>query len=546
MDTERNDIPHNEGWLDDVLGAAPEHNEIGPDEHAVASAGLIHPDDMELEQILAEHRVAEAAEDYLENLYTQDPREDYVQHPEDALENYPDDGSVFPESGDTAAYYDTAADEPTRSFTPPVYEEETAVYTDAALPEILDDEYIEPSEDWEDEEEPEEILPKGRPKRKKGYGLFGLPHLVSTAIWLALILIIGISLGRTLWLCCSDLMAFGKPEAEATITIADDDTIESIAEKLSDANLIRYPGLFIKFAELTGKYDNISAGTFTLSSKLDYNAMINGMNYYGAGREEVTVTFPEGYTCAQIFTLLEENNVCTVEELEEYAANGELEEYWFLEGVERGHKYCLEGYLFPDTYAFYTNDEPGRVLEKFLDAFDMRFTDIMRERLLTINERFVEMLKDEGHSDEYIDAHPITIREIVIIASLIEKESAGAEESYIISSVIYNRLAESSQPPYLNIDAALIYGLGGKIDPVTGDSIPLTQADLETDNPYNTYLYTGLTPGPISNPGQNSLDAALIPEDTDYLYYALDPSTGEHEFFKTYQSHLNFLDSLED
>ena len=527
MDKDYNDIPQEE-WLDDVLGESPAQQEIGPDEHAVASAGLFHPDDAELVQILQEHREGEAQ--YAEE-YSGEYDEDY---PVDALDGYRD-------ADDPEEYYDeTANPEDTQLFTPQA--DADAVYSDD--PMVYDEGYTEPVEDWEDEEE--EVLPKGRPKRKKGYGLLGLPHLAATAIWLALILVIGISLGRTLWLICSDLMAFGKPEAEATITITDEDNIETIAEKLAENQLIRYPGLFIQFAELTGKHENISEGTFTLSSKLDYNAMINGMNYYGAGREVVDVTFPEGYTCAQIFALLEENNVCTVAELEEYAANGELQEYWFLEGVERGDKYCLEGYLFPDTYSFYTNDEPGRVLEKFLDAFDMRFTTIMRERLLTINERFVALMKKEGHSDEYIDAHSIGIREIVIIASLIEKESAGAEESYTISSVIYNRLAESSQPPYLNIDAAVIYGLGGKIDPVTGDSIPLTQEDLETDTPYNTYLHTGLTPGPISNPGQNSLDAALMPEETDYLYYALDPATGEHEFFKTYAAHMDFLESLED
>ena len=102
---------------------------------------------------------------------------------------------------------------------------------------------------------------------------------------------------------------------------------------------------------------------------------------------------------------------------------------------------------------------------------------------------------------------------------------------------------DTSQPPYLNIDAAVIYGLGGKIDPETGESIPLTKADLETDTPYNTYLHTGLTPGPICNPSQESLSAAVMPNETSYYYYALDPSTGEHHFSKTYKEHLKFLES---
>lgn len=508
MDYEHNETPHGEEWIDDILGPQDLPDEIGADEHAVSSAGLIHPDDMELEMIMAEHR---DNDDFQEEPQEEEPEEiaDEVQQ--------------------------SISDEVTRFFT--LENEE-----DGNEPELSD------TEDEDNFDEADEALAsvrKGRPKRKKGYGLLGIPHILATGIWLAIIVVIGVSMGRVLWLCCSDLMAFGKTPTEAVITIEDSDNIDTVAQKLAEKGLVRYPGLFKTFAELTGKDENISAGTFFLNSRLDYNAMINGMTEYSSDRQEITVMLPEGYTCAQIFRVLEENDVCTVAELEEYAANGELDEYWFLEGVERGDKYCLEGYLFPDTYNFYTNDEPRRVLEKFLDAFDNRFTDIMRERLVTIGKSYALWLAEEGYDQAYIDAHPMTIREVVIIASLIEKESAGGEESYNISSVIFNRLTDTSQPPYLNIDATLIYALDGNLDPVTGESMPLTYDDLAMDHPYNTYVYMGLTPGPISNPGQESLNAAVSPNETNYFYYALDPSTGEHKFFKTYNEHLAFLETLE-
>ena len=511
MDYEHNETPQGEEWIDEVLGEAIPESELGPDEHAVASAGLIHPDDMELEMILAEHRQEE------ENAFdTVEVELDVTQQePEENVPEVPADEVQAGISDEVSEFFRVEND---------IQEEEADMEGTAPLPPAT----------------------KGRPKRKKGYGLLGLPHLAATVIWLALIVVIGVSLGRVLWLCCADLMAFGKPSAQATITIDDDDTIDTISEELAKQGLIRYPGLFKTFAQLTGKDENISVGTFTLNSRLDYNAMINGMTAYSSDRQEVTVMLREGFTCAQMFQVLEEHGVCTVEELEEYAANGELDDYWFLEGVERGDKYCLEGYLFPDTYDFYTNDEPRRVIEKFLDAFDARFTDIMRERLVTIGENYATWLAQEGYDQEYIDAHPMTIREIVIIASMIEKESTGGEESYNISSVIFNRLTDSSQPPYLNIDATLIYALGGNIDPETGETKPLTYDDLEIDSPYNTYKYVGLTPGPISNPSQESLNAAVSPNDTKYFYYALDPEAGEHRFFKTYNEHLAFLDSLED
>ena len=559
MDYENKDLPENQDWLDDILGSAAPQKELGPDEHAVYSAGLIHPDDMELEMILAEHRQADLEDEIYatvesvmdEGFQPASPEhETFVGLDVDTQESISNEVTQFidihPEPSqqpeETSADMDATAVvsmEQTQFFTEPAAAEapvtdDTMVFEEAPAPE----------EELVQEEPP---VVKQRPKRKKGYGLWGIPHILSTAIWLVIIVAIGVSLGRTLWLCCADIMAFGKGDKEVVITITDAGDIEGISATLAEEGLIRYPGLFQKFAELTGKADNISKGTFTLNSRLDYNAMINGMSIYASSREEVTVMFPEGYSCAQIFALLEENNVCSVADLEEYAANGELDEYWFLEGVERGHKYCLEGYLFPDTYTFYTNDEPERVLEKFLDCFDVRFTDIMKERLVEINDLYQKRIS--GFSDDYIKEFlgnkEITVREIVIIASLIEKETSDADESYIISSVIYNRLCDSKNPPYLNIDAAVLYGLGGKTDPVTGESVPLTLEDLEIDTPYNTYLYTGLTPGAICNPGQECLNAALTPEDTDYYYYALNPETGNHKFFKSYKEHQKFLDSLD-
>ncbi len=538
-------------WFDELAGPAPE---LVPDEAAIYSAGLIHPDDVELEAILAEHRQMEMDMDtILEEQRQAELEAEISAAVESVLAQESTEAEPLTADPVYAAQpvHEVPPQEPfcpdnTQYFSP-AYENEafTAAQPVAPVsPAVEQPAYQEPAYETPVDEVP--VEEKGRPKRKKGYGLFGLPHVAATLIWAGIILLVGISLGRTAWICSADIFAFGKEEKEAVITITDEDTIDTISQKLARLELVRYPGLFQTFAELTGKVDNISVGTFTLNSRLDYNAMINGMSVYASAREEVTVMFPEGYTCADIFELLEEKNVCTVAELESYAASGELDSYWFLENVERGDKYCLEGYLFPDTYTFYTNDEPRRVLEKFLDCFDIRFTDIMRERLEEINNNYAKWLSDAGYGDSYIESHPITIREAVIIASLIEKESSGGEENYLVSSVIYNRLTDSSNPPYLNIDAALIYGLGSKTDPVTGESIPLTDADLATPNPYNTYLNTGLTPGAICNPGQECLNAALQPDDTDYLYYALDPEEGTHKFFETYKEHQKFLASLKD
>ena len=430
---------------------------------------------------------------------------------------------------------------------------------DAELERILAEDWSEPDEesfqntdetessDSEPEEEisehtsEEDAERKIRPALKKGYGLLGIPHILATFVWLAIILAIGVSLGRILWVCCADVMAFGKTPKKATITITEEDTIDTISEKLGDAELVRYPELFRFFAEITGKDADISVGTFTISSELDYNAMINAMVYYGKTREVVDVLFPEGVNCAEIFQILENNEVCTVAELEEYAANGELKDYWFLEGVERGHKYCLEGYMSPDTYQFYTNDDPRRVIEKFLNEFDSRFTDIMKENMVQMQESFAAKLLSSGVSQEYIDANPLTLHQIVTLASIIQRETSSDSECYELSSVFYNRL---TNPNYLTLGskATVVYA----IEDYFSEIDELTQEHLEVDSPYNTFVSKGIPPGPICNMGVHSMYAALEPNETNYYYFVYDTDSYEHLFASTYDEHMQNVAKVEE
>ena len=495
-----NDGLHHTLLSDPVIG-----DEILVDEHAEHHTGLIHPADVEIEQILDEAKSMDA--------------------PSDATAPINIDG----------------------------VSSETMVFEAQEMPPIQD--YVDPSNLLDQPEEPEsEVpeeeppLPKRRPKAKKGYGLLGIPHIISTVIWLAITLAIGVSLGRLIWVCAAEVLAFGRPDQEYVVTVSSADNIDTIASKLKNVGLIKYPELFKMYADLTDAEEEISVGTFTLNSKFDYMALVNAMSYHSPARESIELLIPEGYTCAQIFALLEENGVCSASELEDYAANGEIKDRWFLEGVTRGDKYCLEGYLFPDTYQFYTDDEPGRVIGKFLDNFDNRFTDLMKSRLDPLNERLAEVLASRGYDEETIESRKITIRQIVIIASMIEKETSNDAESYDISSVIYNRLTNPANFPYLNIDATIIYALGGNIDPETGKTKPLTYDDLMMDHPYNTYQVKGLIPGPISNPGRNSLNAALDPSVTSYYFYVYNPNTSLHMFAKTSAEHeknVNYVRSLE-
>ena len=365
---------------------------------------------------------------------------------------------------------------------------------------------------------------KGRPKRRKGEFLFGIPQIAVTCVWLAIILVTGLTLGRMLWVCAADVLAFGREDKMVTVTVYESDTMEDIIEKLHKADLIRYPGLFKLYADLAVDEGEIKPGIWDLNTMYDYHALVNMMSPSSSRTVVENVLIPEGFTCRQIFALLEENRVCTAKDLAEYAANGELKDYWFLENVERGFEYCLEGFLFPDTYDFYKNSNPRDVLEKLLDNFEFRFNEEMRAQIDTLNAN--------------VTGGTFDIHKVVIVASMIEKETANNEESPRIASVIYNRLFKwGNTPPYLNIDASIVYALDGKTD--------LTAEDLQIESPYNTYTNTGLTPGAISNPGLASLKAALNPETTNYYYYVLNPAEGVHKFSTTLDEHNAFIASLE-
>lgn len=521
-------------WEDQPVDAPVLSEEIGPDEIAVAVAGLTHPEDLEFEKIMEETLREAALEDAAQE---QKPEEEDFSLPDEYFlpAEQAEDDQPKPEAEPDYSEVDLTA-VVLQQAGPEADASEEAALQESAAEADAELEISEETEEEESEEEAEEEPParKRRPKNTRTYGFFGIPHMVITAIWLAIILFIGASVGKMVWEVAADMLAFGRPNQVITITITSNDDLDDIAQKLHDTGLIKYPGIFKFYGNLTNAEKKVKPGTYELNTIFDYMALVKNMSGT-AVRVDTKVVIPEGYTCKQIFRLLEKSGVCTVEDMEEAVMNADLSRYWFLEGIDQSDPNCLEGYLFPDTYRFYLDHDPDAVLTRLLDTFEMRFTEAMMEKLDALNETLADMMRSHGLSESYIQSNLFTVRELVIVASMIEKETSGDEESYYISSVIYNRLTNPGEYPYLNIDATLVY--------ITGNS-SLTQEDLKIDSPYNTYLYKGLIPGPISNPGLASLNAALSPENTEYYYYALDPVAGEHKFFKTYKAHQAFLESL--
>ena len=509
MDNKNNTaLPDNDDWFDSLLKSPEVGEELNADEQALS--GLPELSDMELEKILQEALAADW------QTPEEEPKQDTPATEEAIVDLYSDN-------------------EPPMAY-PQVH----------AAP-MAEEEEDQPKDDPEEEPEPYEEPPeqtnapvrKVRPKRKKGYGLFGIPHAIAIAIWLLIAVAIGSSFGKLVWVCAADILAFGRDDQEITITITAYDDLDSITDKLYNAGLIQYKQLFKLYGSLAHAEDKISAGNFKLNTLYDYHALVSGMTANSSYRETKEVMIPEGFNCAQIFALLEEEGICSAAELEEFAANGELNPRWFLTGLERGHKYCLEGYLFPDTYEFYTDDTPARVIGKMLDGFGNRLEEAkFWEMLGPLNQRLSQMMASHGYDQNYINQNQMDLRKLITLASIVEKESAGSAESYTIASVFYNRLTYQAAFPYLNSDATVYYAIGEKRE--NG----LTAEDLQIDNPYNTYKYAGLTPGPISNPSLSSIYSVLDPDDTTYYYFIYDKTAGKHRFSSTLEEHKDWIGIL--
>lgn len=368
--------------------------------------------------------------------------------------------------------------------------------------------------------------PRQRRRKERTYGA----RLAGACLYALLVIVVSAVLATVGWTWANDLLALDKeytstiftidPEVitevektdeEGNVYTVDKADLDLITQQLKDEGLIKYKFLFRLYAWFSSADEKIVPGTYELDTEMDYRALVVNMGRSSATRQTIDVTVPEGYTVDQIFQLLDSKGVSTLEELQDMGANWAYK-WSFLQDLPLGDYHRLEGYLFPDTYTFYLGEDPKYVINKMLLRFDEQM------------EPYYELFTEEN---------PYTLHEIVILASLIEKETDG-DDYKTIASVLYNRLNNPAAETagFLQVDAALVY--------INGGHAP-TLEDKELNSPYNTYKYKGLPPTPIANPGMASLFAALEPDSTGYYFYALNPATGKHEFSRTYQEHLNRL-----
>jgi len=351
-------------------------------------------------------------------------------------------------------------------------------------------------------------IPENKPvriRREKRTGCIG------GILYSAFVICVSLLLAALLWMATVDVLGFGALDESVNVSVREGFDIDEITEMLYDAGLIRYKFLFSLYAGYSDAEEKISAGFYVLNKNYDYRALVQGMTARAGVRQETTVTIPEGFTLAQIFNLLEDYGVCSAGDLWEAATNHNFG-FHFLDEETLGNRLRLEGFLFPETYNFYIDSTPVQAISRMLREFNRRFSD-------TYIERAAQM----GYS----------IHDIINVAAMIEREAGNDAERPRIAAVIYNRL-NSRDFPRLEIDATIHYAIAGTDRPFSTD----------LDDPFNTYIHRGLPPGPISNPGMQSIRAALYPDSTNEFFYALNRE-GTHNFFRTYAQHTAFVNSAQ-
>jgi len=344
---------------------------------------------------------------------------------------------------------------------------------------------------------PQQVSPRkgNEKKRKKARTSSGL----MTAI---LLLFIG---GATVFFsivginCIGDILAINRSKQEVTVTVPENTDVETMIDLLEKEGLIknkRFCNFFAKFRHMdTSEY---LSGVYYMNANMGLERMLNLAKVAPVDVETVEMTIPEGYSLYQIFQRLESYDICEAQLLFDTLEEINFE-YDFVKDIKAtdGEYQKFESYFFPDKYEFYEGEKPTSIIKKFFDNYEKKWTDEYSEKA-----RQLGMSRDE----------------IMIIASIIQKEATDSEQMNDISAVIHNRLKNSVSYPNLECDSTLEY-VNTSINPAIGSRLA-----QEYTKYYDTFSCRGLPAGAICNPGTAAIEAALNPSETSYYYFTHDNS----------------------
>ncbi len=343
------------------------------------------------------------------------------------------------------------------------------------------------------------------PKKSKAANFFSSPKFLRPVICIGVVAIVSLILCVYGIGCINDVLNLEQDETAIEITVQQGMDDDDVLDILHDNKLIKnklFCKIFLSVFDQDGEY--ISGG-YTLSPSMGVEKMIATMKSDYTNAETVTLTFPEGYTIDQIAEKLEVNEVCTATSFVNTLQNVDFsKEYDFLKDIPEKEKRfrVLEGYIYPDTYEFYVGENASSVVRRFLDNFQNKWTEEYQTQA---------------------EARGLTVDEVIIMASILQKEAANSGQMPTIAGILYNRLDRPNAFPLLQCDSTEDYLLD-TIKPGLNSSVEDTQRYIEYRDTYDTYSEAckGLPVGAIANPGDAAIKAALFPEDTSYLYFRHD------------------------
>jgi UPF0755 protein len=310
----------------------------------------------------------------------------------------------------------------------------------------------------------------------------------------------------------------GQGSAPVSFTIAPGENANQVAANLVAANLLANSQLFTNYLRFYGLDSRLEAGTFEVDPQLTIPELASTLSR--AVAQEVIIRFVEGWRLEEMADLIRAEQPAAVSADEFLAITGgqsvfDLRPYDFLASRPAGSS--LEGYLFPDTYRLPLDADAAYLVREMLANFGNRITPAMRQAY---------------------GAQGLSLRDAVTLASIVEREAVVPDERPVIAGVFMNRLAQGIR---LEADPTVQYAVGFQSTSGRWWKSPLFAEDLALDSAYNTYLYPGLPPGPIANPGLAALEAVANPAVTDFVFFVADcnaSTPGAHLFSATYEEHL--------
>lgn len=328
----------------------------------------------------------------------------------------------------------------------------------------------------------------------------------------------------------NDVFAFVKSDEEVTIVLEEGEDMGDLSKKLEKEGVISYPFVFKLYNSFKNRNSKtpqeLVADTYVFEKNLNYDELIAKFEKSAPIRGVVDITFPEGLSIDEMIDIFLENGIGTRKGFVEAVKSSLIYDmdYKFLkalqekekEGFDEGRKYALEGYLYPDTYQFYSDTSEIDAVSKLLRTFNVRF-----------EEEYYLRCEELGMS----------VDEVVNIASIVQKETKYSSEYPIVSSLYHNRLANPASFPRLQCDSTYLYAFPERREGLTLDEMK------KSESPYSTYSHDGLPPSAICNPSLDAVIAALYPnaQDSDgkkhTYYYMYARPNGYHYFARTDAEH---------